>query len=130
MKVNNPETLADVMACIQCYENAVAANDVATLNELFWSDALALRYGYKENLYGYRAISEYRNTRTPASEAKRIATSVITSFGSHFATANIDFVRAHRRGRQSQTWVRMPEGWRIVAAHVSYLETNTITEEP
>ncbi|MBN8889503.1 MAG: DUF3225 domain-containing protein, partial [Rhodospirillales bacterium] len=25
-------------------------------------------------------------------------------------------------GRQLQSWVRMPEGWRVVAAHVSVIE--------
>ena len=50
---------------------------------------------------------------------------VITTFGRDLATANTEFQRTEsgRRGRQSQTWVRMPEGWRVVSAHVSFLPT-------
>ena len=28
----------------------------------------------------------------------------------------------HLHGFQTQTWVRMPEGWKIVSAHVSMVE--------
>jgi hypothetical protein len=48
---------------------------------------------------------------------------VITTYGEGFATANTEFQRdgVARTGRQSQTWMRTPEGWRVVVAHVSLL---------
>ena len=43
--------------------------------------------------------------------------------GADLASAMTEFQRAGSGavGRQSQTWVRLPEGWRVVAAHVSLL---------
>lgn len=126
MIVNAPDVLAEVSAVFERYEQALVSNDVATLNELFWASGFTLRYGVAENLYGYEAISAYRHARSPASLARTIERKVITTFGRDFATANIEFIRPPRTvtGRQSQTWVRMPEGWRVVAAHVSFTAQN------
>lgn len=122
MEINHPQTLAEVTAAFRRYQDALVANDVAVLNELFWQDALTLRYGIGENLYGHDAISAYRGARAPAGLARQVTETVITSYGRDFATTNIEFLRAGRHGRQSQSWARMPEGWRIVAAHVSYMQ--------
>lgn len=122
MMINDPLVLAEVTAAFERYERALVSNDVAILNELFWDSGFTLRYGVAENLYGYEAISAYRHARSPASLARTIQRKVITTFGRDFATANIEFIRPPRTmtGRQSQTWVRMREGWRVVAAHVSF----------
>jgi hypothetical protein len=75
-----------------------------------------------ENLYGYEAIEEFRASRSQ--EVDRICmNTIITTYGEDFATANTEFQSAGRPtpGRQSQTWVRTQEGWRIVSAHVSLL---------
>ena len=122
MEINNPQALAEVTASFERYQDAVIANDVAVLDELFWESALTLRYGIAENLYGYGEIAAYRSGRSPAGLAREVTKSVVTCFGRDFATTNIEFTRAGRHGRQSQAWARMPEGWRIVAAHVSYME--------
>jgi len=49
----------------------------------------------------------------------------IVTFGRDLGSITVEFERATEGrtllGRQSQTWVRLPEGWRIVAAHVSLL---------
>ena len=123
MDINNPQALAEVSASFQRYQDAVIANDVAVLDELFWNSALTLRYGIAENLYGYETISAYRSARSPAGLAREVTKSVVTCYGKDFATTNIEFTRAGRQGRQSQAWARMPEGWRIVAAHVSYMDS-------
>lgn len=122
MIVNDPLVLAEVTAVFERYERALVSNDVATLNELFWDSGFTLRYGVAENLYGFEAISTYRHARSPLSLARTIERRVITTYGRDFATANIEFIRPPRTttGRQSQTWVRMREGWRVVAAHVSF----------
>ena len=120
-QVNIPEVVAEVAAQFARYEQAVVTNDVAVLDELFWASPLTVRYGIGENLYGYEAISAYRAGASHA-RARTVGRSVITTFGRDFATASIDFARGGRIGRQMQTWARMPEGWRVVAAHVSYLE--------
>jgi hypothetical protein len=122
MEINDPEVLAEVSASFARYQNAIIGNDVAVLNELFWDDALTLRYGIGENLYGHDAIAGYRTARNPAGLARVVTKDVVTSYGQDYATTNIEFTRAGRHGRQSQAWVRMPEGWRIVAAHVSYMD--------
>ena len=123
MKINDPKVVAEVTAAFQRYQDAILANDVTVLNELFWDNALTLRYGIGENLYGHAAIAGYRSTRNPAGLARAETKRVVTTYGQDYATTNIEFTRSGRLGRQSQAWARMPEGWRIVAAHVSYMET-------
>ena len=123
MELNEAGVVTEVTAAFARYEAALMANDVAVLNELFWDDGLTLRYGPAENLYGNAEIAGYRAARDASDVARRLERTIITTFGNDFATANTEFVRQStgRRGRQSQTWVRQPEGWRIVAAHVSFL---------
>lgn len=121
--INQPEVLAEVRDAFERYEAALVGNDVAVLDALFWNSGFTLRYGATENLYGHAAIAAFRAARPAAGLARAVTRTVITTFGSDFATANMEFERANgaARGRQSHTWVRMPEGWRIVAAHVSLL---------
>jgi hypothetical protein len=123
MQIDIPDVVAEVAAHFARYEQALVANDVATLNELFWASPLTIRYGIGENLYGHEAISSYRGTRPAHGLARVVGRSVITTFGRDFATASIEFARSGRNGRQMQIWVRMPQGWRIVAAHVSYMDS-------
>ena len=121
MEINNPQVQAELTKQFERYQQAIIDNDVAVLNELFWNNALTLRYGTGENLYGHAEIAAFRGARDPKSVARVVGKSVITSYGRDAATANVEFERAGRKGRQSQAWIRMPEGWRIVAAHVSYM---------
>jgi hypothetical protein len=123
MEINNPEVLAEVTAVFRRYEAALVGNDVAVLDELFWDSPFTLRYGVGENLYGYAAIQAFRAARPAIDLARDLTNTVITSYGRDLATANTEFRRhgAAKTGRQSQTWVRMPAGWRVVAAHVSLL---------
>jgi Protein of unknown function (DUF3225) len=124
MEINVPDVVAEVTAAFMQYERALTGNDVTVLDTLFWKSAHTLRYGVTENLYGYDAIAAFRAARSAAGLLRTISNTVITTYGRDFATANTEFVRvnAMRTGRQSHTWVRMPEGWRIVAAHVSLIE--------
>jgi hypothetical protein len=123
MQINLPEVHAEVSAAFARYEQALVSNDVAVLDELFWNSPHTLRYGVGENLYGYGEIQAFRAGRPAVGLAREVLRTVITTYGTDFATANIEFRRdgAARTGRQSQTWARMPEGWRVVAAHVSLI---------
>ncbi|MBC5763677.1 oxalurate catabolism protein HpxZ [Ramlibacter albus] len=123
MQINLPDVLAEVKAQFARYEQALVTNDVAVLDELFWDSPHTLRYGVTENLYGYGAIKDFRASRPAQGLAREVLKTVITTYGRDFATANIEFQRAGgtKTGRQSQTWMRTPEGWRVVAAHVSLL---------
>lgn len=123
MEINLPDVVAEVTAQFQRYETALVTNDTETLNALFWNNGLTLRFGMNENLYGHAAIAGFRAARSPAGLARTLANTVITTYGRDFATANTEFHRENvaRGGRQSQTWARLPEGWRIVAAHVSLM---------
>ena len=122
--INRPDVLAEVHAAFERYEAALVGNDVRVLDQMFWQSTFTLRYGATENLYGHEAIAAFRAARPAVDLARRVTHMAITTFGADFATANIEFERSGsaKRGRQSQTWVRMPEGWRIVAAHVSLLD--------
>ena len=123
-EINIPEVVAEVSAAFQRYEVALNANDVTVLDELFWNNPLTLRYGIGENLYGYAQIAAFRSGRSPAGLARRIKGTVITTYGRDMATANTMFERDSapgKIGRQSQTWMKTPQGWRVVAAHVSLI---------
>ena len=123
MVINLPDVMEEVSQQFARYERALVGNDVAELDALFWNSPHTLRYGAAENLYGYQAIAQFRANRPSAGLARRIVRTAITTFGRDFATTNIEFQRVggDPTGRHSQTWVRMPEGWRVVAAHVSNL---------
>ena len=123
LAIDLPDVVAEVRAAFDRYEHALVTNDVAVLDELFWNDPRTLRYGVTESLYGYDAIASFRAGRSPAGLARTLTKVVISTYGRDFGTANMEFERKGGavRGRQSHTWVRMPEGWRIVAAHVSML---------
>ncbi|MBU2767973.1 oxalurate catabolism protein HpxZ [Acidithiobacillus ferrivorans] len=123
--INAPEVLQEVQGAFRCYEKALAENDVEVLDELFWNCEHTLRYGEEENLYGYAAIAEFRASRSAPILNRQLVNTIITTFGKDFATANSEFHRGHRHGRQSQTWLRTPEGWRVVAAHVSIMPKAT-----
>ncbi len=125
MLINLPEVVAEVTAAFERYEAALTHNDIAVLDELFWQSPHTLRYGASENLYGYEAIAAFRRARDPANLERRLRHTLITTYGQDFATANTEFQRqGAASGRQSQTWLRTPEGWRIVSAHVSWLVTS------
>ena len=121
MEINNSNTLLELTRQFERYQLAIIENDVAVLNELFWNSPHTLRYGIGENLYGHGQIAAFRGARDPKSVTRVVGKTVITSYGEDAATTNIEFTRAGRKGRQSQVWIRMPEGWRIVAAHVSFM---------
>lgn len=124
MKINDPAVLAEVEAAFATYEKALTSNDVATLDLLFRDSPLTLRYGVAENLYGHDEIAAFRSARPPVGLERFLERTVITSYGDAMATANTMFRRASMQGkvgRQSQTWVKFLEGWRVVAAHVSII---------
>jgi hypothetical protein len=125
MQIDLPDVLAEVTAQFARYEAALVSNDVAVLDELFRKDSRTLRYGIGENLYGYDAITAFRAARSPVGLMRRTDKTVITTYGRDAAVASTLFYREatpNRVGRQMQTWVRFPEGWRIVAAHVSIID--------
>ena len=123
--VDLPDVMAEVEQVFVQYEHALVSNDVACLDTLFWRASQTLRYGAGENLYGHAAIAAFRAQRPAQGLAREIRRRSITTFGHDVAVANIEFMRAAdtRIGRQTQTWVRFAEGWRVVAAHVSWMET-------
>lgn len=125
MEIDLPDVLAEVTAQFERYEKALVSNDVAVLDELFRNDKRTLRYGGGENLYGYDAIMAFRAARPSAGLNRRTDKTLITTYGRDTALASTLFYRdtaPGKVGRQMQTWIRFPEGWRIVAAHVSMID--------
>lgn len=122
-EINIPEVLAEVQAVFARYEAALVGNDRATLDELFWNSPHTLRYGFSENHYGHADIAAFRASLPVQSPPRELLRTVITTYGRDFATTNVEFRRegSGQTGRQSQTWMRTAEGWRVVAAHVSLL---------
>jgi 1-carboxybiuret hydrolase subunit AtzH-like protein len=125
METDLPDVKAEVEAEFAKYERALVTNDVRTLEALFWDDPRTIRYGGGENLYGMDAIRAFRRARSPIGLERELDDTVITTFGRDMATASTLFRRRSpesRIGRQMQTWVRMPDGWKVVAAHVSVID--------
>ena len=125
MEIDLPDVIAEVRAEFDRYEAALNANDVAALDAIFHRDPRTVRYGGTENLYGYAEIAAFRAARSPAGLARTLSNTVISSYGRDHAVASTLFHRASvpgKIGRQTQVWVRFAQGWRVVAAHVSYIE--------
>jgi hypothetical protein len=125
MDIDLPDVLAEVAAAFARYEAALVSNDVATLDALFWDGPQTLRYGIGENLYGPADIAAFRAARSPVGLMRRLERLQITTYGRDLAVAATLFRRdtaPGKLGRQMQTWVRMPAGWRVVAAHVSIID--------
>jgi hypothetical protein len=125
MQVNDPEVVDELTRLYGGYEAALVTNDVETLVAMFWNSATVVRFGAAENLHGFAEIEAFRKGRSPANLARTIERLDIVSFGKDFASITLEFSRPVNGittyGRQSQAWARMPEGWRIVSAHVSLL---------
>jgi hypothetical protein len=123
MIINDPDVIAELRELYPNYETALVSNDVEKLVEMFWADPRAMRFGVTENLYGYKEIAEFRKGRPAANLSRTVTRLGIVSFGKDFASITLEFERGTQRGRQSQTWVRFPQGWRVVAAHVSLISS-------
>lgn len=123
MDINLPDVHAEVCAAFARYEDALVNNRVDVLDALFWASPHTVRYGVGENLVGIDAIRAFRLDRPSVGLARALQRTLITTYGRDSATAMTEFTRAGTPaiGRQSQTWMRLPEGWRVVAAHVSLL---------
>lgn len=125
MTINNPEVHCELSELYPHYEKALVENDVETLTKMFWASPLAMRFGAGENLYGIDEIEAFRRVRPAVGLARKIIRLDIVTFGRDYGSVTLEFERETParivRGRQSQVWVRLPEGWRIVAAHVSLL---------
>ena len=92
---------------------------------MFWASPYVIRFGAGENLYGMDEIEAFRKSRPAVNLARRVVRLEIVSFGKDVGSITLEFERETPtgvvRGRQSQVWVRLDEGWRIVSAHVSML---------
>jgi hypothetical protein len=125
MELDLPEVVAEVTAAFEAYEKALVSNDVATLDELFRKDSRTIRYGGMEILYGYNEIAAFRAARSPVGLTRTLSKTVISTYGRDHAVASTLYRRPSQPGkigRQMQTWVRFPEGWRVAAAHVSVID--------
>jgi 1-carboxybiuret hydrolase subunit AtzH-like protein len=125
LQINDPKTAAELQSLYPQYETALVTNDVEALTRLFWASPHTVRFGVTENLHGFDEIAAFRAGRPPVNLAREVRRLDIVTFGRDFGSITLEFERNVQGravlGRQSQTWVRLPEGWRIVAAHVSLL---------
>jgi hypothetical protein len=127
-QVNIPEVVSELAALYPSYEKALIENDVDTLVAMFWASPEVMRFGVTENLYGHDELEAFRKSRPSVGLARTVKRLEIVSFGHDFGSITLEFERdtpkGTVRGRQSQVWVRFPQGWRIVSAHVSLLPLN------
>ena len=133
MDIDLPDVVAEVTAAFNRYEKALVTNDVAVLDETFRADPRTIRYGTTEILYGHDEIAAFRAARSPVGLNRTTSKTVITAYGREFAVASTLFDRTTmpgKVGRQMQTWVKFPDGWRVVAAHVSIIDEASVWKKP
>ncbi|MEI8151393.1 MAG: oxalurate catabolism protein HpxZ [Hyphomicrobiales bacterium] len=129
MDIDLPDVVAEVTAAFNRYEEALVTNDVAVLDDTFHDDPRTIRYGGTEILYGFDEIAAFRAARSPVGLTRTTSRTVITTYGRDYAVASTLFHRDSmpgRVGRQMQTWVRFPDGWHVVAAHVSVVDEKDV----
>jgi hypothetical protein len=124
-KINDPAVVAEVAALHEQYETALVSNDVEKLTQFFWESPHSLRFGVSESLYGAEEILTFRKARPAIDLARKVFNTKIVTFGDDCAIATIEFLRIvggiRRHGRQTQVWRKLPEGWKVVSAHVSLI---------
>lgn len=125
MLINDPATVAELEQLYHLDDAALVNNDVETLTAMFWASHYAVRLGACENLYGVDEIEAFRKSHPAVNLTRRKGRLEVVTFGKDFGSIPLEFERDAPagivRGRQSQVWVRLPERWRIVPAHVSIL---------
>ena len=123
--INRPDTVARVQEAFDTYEKALLKNDLDVLDGYFWTSEFTVRFGVAENLYGAEAIAAYRRQCRPVGPGRLLHGTVVTTFNDEFATVSTQFRdgETDNIGRQMQTWVQFPDGWKVVAAHVSIMRT-------
>lgn len=121
--VNRSDVVEEVTAAFAAYEHALLANDIPVLIGFFWDSPLTVRFGIDEIHYGHQAIAEFRRSQAVATLPRQLRNVVVTTFGVDLATVDAEFVPEGHSvvGRQSQTWLRTDDGWRVASAHVSWL---------
>ncbi|MBD2073756.1 oxalurate catabolism protein HpxZ [Phormidium sp. FACHB-592] len=124
-QINDPAIVTELTALYLTYEKALVENDLATLDNLFWDSPDVLRFGVTENLYGMEAIKAFRQGRSTKNLERDISNLKVVTFDADTAIVTLEFQRLNnnvlRAGRQSQVWRKLPQGWKIVSAHVSLL---------
>jgi hypothetical protein len=123
--VNDPGIVAEVTDLYLQYEEALSNNNLEVMDNLFWDAPEVVRFGVTENLYGSDEIRNFRASRPNPKIEREISNLQVVTFGKDTATVTLEFRRiingVERFGRQSQTWYRFTEGWKVVSAHVSLL---------
>ncbi|AZG44557.1 oxalurate catabolism protein HpxZ [Gordonia insulae] len=110
---------AEVREAFDRYDAALVSNDIGVLDELFADDPRTIRFGAGEELFGYDEIREFRSRRSGQGLARTLERVEITPLSPEVVLANAVFRRDERVVRQSQVWMRLEPGWRVVSAHVS-----------
>jgi Protein of unknown function (DUF3225) len=123
VELDRPEVVADVRAAFDRYERALVAGDVTVLTELFWDDPRCVRFGVADRQQGATEIAAWRHAHPSVPPGRILCNTRVLAVDDRTAvvTTLFGYPGGVVEGRQSQTWVRLPDGWRIVAAHVSEL---------
>ncbi|SCE74310.1 Protein of unknown function [Micromonospora haikouensis] len=121
MEIDRTDVVAEVAAAFAGYEQALVDGDADRICGHFWDADRTVRFGIDDHQYGLDAQRAWRADQPPLPPGRRLVDTVITTFGVDLAvvTTRFGYADAAARGRQTQTWVRLPAGWRIVTAHVS-----------
>jgi Protein of unknown function (DUF3225) len=123
--INIPSVVGEITRLFWDYEAAFLRNDAEALSHYFWDSEAMTRYGVCDKQLGHAAMVAYRRSVPTIDFTRELLAIRINTFGPDMAVAMTEFKRSDTslHGFQTQTWVRLPQGWKIVSAHVSMVPT-------
>ena len=110
---------AELLDAFWRYERALMADDVPTLDLLFEDSPHTLRGDAGGLLVSHERIAAFRRGRGGAPKRRVDSVHVRVLTPELAAVIAILHPAAGGRGQQTQVWRRGPDGWRVLAAHVS-----------
>ena len=127
MQIDRPDVVAEVTAAFTDYEEALVADDAERAVSFFAPGAVG--FGIADRQTGRAEQLAWRRAQPPLPPGRRLKDTVVTTYGADLAvvTTLFGYPGSDVLGRQSQTWVRLEPGWRIVTAHVSHPPEGTRT---
>ncbi|MEU1755147.1 AtzH-like domain-containing protein [Micromonospora matsumotoense] len=121
MEIDRADAVAEVTAAFAGYEQALVDGDADRICGCFWESDRTVRFGLADHQYGWDEQRRWRAAQPALPAGRWLVDPLVTTFGPDLAvvTTRFGYAGTAATGRQTQTWVRLPVGWRIVTAHVS-----------